>query len=248
MTHEETIDKLKTMRLNGMVKAVEELDSSAPSNELSFQERLGLLVDREWDDRENRRLTRLLRAAKMPVDACIEDVACDPGRGITKAQVRDLARCKWISNHHNVIVVGKTGCGKTYLGSALAQLACRNAHRALCTRLPRLLHDLKIARADGSYMLLLARLAKVDVLVLDDFLISPIKDQERRDLLEVLEDRYDKHSTIITTQVPTKNWHEMLGDPTIADAICDRVVHNAHVIALKGQSMRKKKGMGKTKN
>ncbi len=247
MTHEETLDKLRTMRLHGMVHALEELEVQAPSNELSFHERIGLLVDREWTDRENRRLSRLLRAAKLPVDACIEDIACEPGRGVTKAQVRELARCKWITNHNNVIVVGKTGCGKTYLGAALAQLACRNGHRALCTRLPRLLHDLKLARADGSYMLLLAKLAKLDVLVLDDFLIAPLKDQERRDLLEVLEDRYDRRSTIITTQVPTKKWHEMLADPTIADAICDRVVHNAHVIALKGQSMRKKKGMS-TKN
>jgi len=127
---------------------------------------------------------------------------------------------------------------------ALAQAACRNGHRALCTRLPRLLNELAIARADGSYAVLLARLARSEVLVIDDFLIAPLKDTERRDLLEVLEDRYDRSSTVITTQVPTKTWHEMLANPTIADAICDRLVHNAHVLALKGTSIRKKKGLG----
>jgi DNA replication protein DnaC len=142
-----------------------------------------------------------------------------------------------------VIVVGKTGVGKSYLGAALAQAACRKGLRAMCTRVPRLAHELAIARADGTYTTLLARLARLDVLVLDDFLLAPLKDTERRDLLEVLEDRYGTSSTVVTSQVPTKNWHEMLADPTIADAICDRLVHNAHVVALKGPSGREKKGL-----
>jgi len=249
MTNEETMQKLMDMHLRGMVSAYQELQRDGPSHELSFDEKLGLMVDREWLDRENRKLARLLRAAKLPIDASLEDVWCEPGRGITKAQLRDLATDNWIRHHNNVIVIGKTGCGKSYLGIALAQAACRLGRRALYVRVPRLVHELSISRADGTYMTMLARLAKLDVLVLDDFLISPMKETERRDLLEVLEDRYDRSSTVITSQVPTKNWHEMLADPTIADAICDRLVHNAHALALKGPSMRKKKGIqGNTAN
>jgi DNA replication protein DnaC len=243
MTDEETLHKLAEMRLHGMAAAVRELQQGPPGNDLSFSERLGLVVDREWVDRENRRLERLMRASKLPMTASLEDVWCKPGRGLTKELMRELATCQWIRHHHNVIIVGKTGCGKTYLASALAQAACRRGHRALCIRVPRLLHDLMVARADGSYSQLLARLAKLDVLVLDDFLIAPVADVERRDLLEILEDRYDHSSTVIATQVPTKNWHSLLTDPTIADAICDRVVHNAHVLALKGPSLREQKGM-----
>jgi DNA replication protein DnaC len=177
------------------------------------------------------------------VRGALEDVWCEQGRSLTKAQVRELAQDTWLRHHHNVIVIGKTGCGKSYLGAALAQAACRLGYRALYTRVPRLAHELAISRADGSYVNKLTHLAKLDVLVLDDFLIAPLKDTERRDLLEVLEDRYDRKSTVITSQVPTKNWHEMLADPTIADAICDRLVHNAHVLALTGPSIRKTKGM-----
>jgi len=149
-----------------------------------------------------------------------------------------------VAANQNVIAIGPTGVGKSYIGSALAQAACRSGYRALCTRVPRLLHELAIARGDGSYVAMLQRLAQIHVLVLDDFLIAPLKDSERRDLLEVLEDRYGRTSTVVTTQVPTKNWHESLADPTVADAICDRLIHNAHVLALRGPSGRKKKGLG----
>jgi DNA replication protein DnaC len=244
MTDEETTQKLLDMKLIAMAQAFRELIAQAPGHQMSFAEQAALMVDREWTDRENRRLARLMRAAHLSVtDAALENVWCDPGRGLDKAVIRDLGTGRWIRNKQNVIVVGKTGVGKTFLGAALAQAACRNGLRALCTRLPRLLHELGIARADGSYALTLARLAKLDVLVLDDFLIGPLKDQERRDLVEILEDRYGKSSTVVTTQVPTKNWHEKLGDPTMADAICDRTIHNAHVIALRGPSIREKKGM-----
>jgi len=243
MTTEETMQKLHDMCLRGMLNAYRELQRDAGSNELSFDDKLGLVVDREWLDRENRRLARLLGAAKLPFEASLEDVWCEPGRGINKTQLRELGGDGWTRLHQNVIVLGKTGCGKSYLGAALAQNACRQGRRALYVRVPRFVHELGISRADGTYMHLLARLAKLDVLVLDDFLIAPMKDSERRDLLEVLEDRYDRSSTVITSQVPTKNWHEMIGDPTIADAICDRLVHNAHAIALKGPSIRKKKGI-----
>jgi DNA replication protein DnaC len=214
-----------------MAKTFRELLADSPGNQLSFGERVGLLVDREWIDRENRRLGRLLRGAKLPqAEASLENVWSDAARGIDKSVVRDLATCKWVRSKHNVIVVGKTGVGKTYLGAALAQAACRQGFRALCVRVPRLVHELAIARADGTYTATLAKLAKMDVLILDDFLIAPLKDTERRDLLEVLEE-------------PTKTWHEMLADPTIADALCDRLVHNAHVISLKGPSGREKKGL-----
>jgi DNA replication protein DnaC len=244
MTDEETVQKLMHLKLETMAQAFRDLLADAPGNQHSFSEKVALMVDREWTDRENRRLERLLRAARLTInDASLENVWCEPARGLDKAVIRDLATCKWIRRKHNVIVVGKTGVGKTYLGAALAQAACRNGLRALCARVPRLLHEIAIARADGSYTSLLARLAKLDVLVLDDFLIAPLKDTERRDLLEVLEDRYGRSSTVVTSQVPTKNWHEILADPTIADAICDRLVHNAHVIALKGSSGREKKGL-----
>ena len=175
-------------------------------------------------------------------------VWCDPARGIEKSTIRELATGKWLRNKQNVVVVGKTGVGKTFLGAALAESACRIGMRALCTRVPRLLHELSVAHADGSYHDALARLARLDVLVLDDFLIGPLKDQGRRDLVEILEDRYGKSSTVITTQLPTKMWHEKLADPTMADAICDRLIHNAHILAIKGPSIREKKGMSPTQH
>lgn len=244
MTDEETVNKMITMRLSAMAQAFRELLAEAPGTQLSFAEKVALMIDREWTERDNRRLARLMRAAKLTVsDACLENVWTDPARGVDKSVIRDLTTCKWIRGKHNVIVIGRTGVGKSYLAAALAQAACRNGMSALCARVPRLAHELSIARADGSYTALLARLARLDVLVLDDFLIAPLKDTERRDLLEVLEDRYGHSSTVVTSQVPTKNWHEALADPTIADAICDRLVHNAHVIAIKGPSGREKKGL-----
>jgi DNA replication protein DnaC len=241
--NEETIRKLLEMRLSVMAHALRELLASAPGDALSFDEKFGMIVDREWTDRRNRQLARRIKQAKIGMNASLEDLWCEPARGLDKAQMRDLAKCHWVRNKQNVIAEGATGVGKSFLGAALAEAACRNGFRALCTRVPRLLHDLAIARADGTYRVLLARLAKVEVLVLDDFLIAPLKDSERRDLLEVLEDRYDRSSTVIATQVPTKNWHEALADPTIADAICDRLVHNAHVVALRGPSIRRKKAL-----
>jgi DNA replication protein DnaC len=240
---EETIHKLMSMKLHTMAKTLREMLDTSPAHELSFEEKIGMLVEREWIDRDNRRLARRIKDAKLSVDASLEDVACDSARGIDKATIRQLATCAWVRAKQNVIVVGATGVGKTFIGAALAQAACRQGHRALCVRVPRLLQDLAVARADGTYRSELQRFARFDVLVLDDFLIGPMKDTERRDLLEILEDRYDRSSTVITSQHPTKTWHETLADPTIADAICDRLVHNAHVVALKGPSGREKKGL-----
>jgi DNA replication protein DnaC len=243
-THEETIQKLIELKRVAMVQALRELLAGPPGHGLSFEEQLGLLVDREWTYRHTRRLARRLKEAKLGMAACLEEVWCDAARGLDQAVVRALATCQWVRAQQNVIAIGATGVGQSYLGAALAQAACRNGYRALYARVPRLVHDLAVARGDGTYPALLTRLAKTHVLVLDDFLIAPLKDTERRDLLEVLEDRYGHTSTVITTQVPTKSWHEMLADPTIADAICDRLVHNAHVLTLRGGSMRKKKGLG----
>jgi DNA replication protein DnaC len=246
MLDEQTYQKMTDMKLTAMAETFRELLREAPGNQMSFAEKIAQMIDAEWIARENRRLSRLLRAAKLTQDAAIEDVWTTPGRGITKAVVRDLSTCRWVDNRHNVICVGKTGCGKSYLAVALAQAACRHGHRTLYTRVPRLVQELAIARADGTYPRLLARLANLRVLILDDFLIAPLKDAERRDLLEILEDRYDRSSTVITSQLPTDKWHAALGDPTVADAICDRVVHNAHVITLDGPSGRKRKGLNTT--
>jgi DNA replication protein DnaC len=244
MTVEETIDKLMKLRLPHMAAALRTTLDRAAGSGLSVEECVGLMVDREWTERDNRRLSRRIKDAKLGMQASIEDVRCDPARGLDKAAMRSLGTCGWVRAKQNVIVIGMTGTGKSYVGAALAEAACRHGFRALRTRVPRLLGELAIARADGSYAATLTRLAKVDVLVLDDLLIAPLKDSERRDLLEVLEDRYDQRSTVVTSQVPTKSWHEMLADPTLADAICDRLVHNAHVLALKGPSIRKMKGIG----
>ena len=242
-TIEETLTKLSEMRLPSMVLAVRELMDSAPGHQLSFEEKLGIVVDREWLDRDNRRLARRLKEAKLATRASLDNVLCDPERGIDKAAMRQLASCQWVKSKHNVVIVGKTGVGKSYLGSALADAAYRAGYHSLFLRVPRLLEEMALARAAGDYSSLLGRLSRIDVLVLDDFLLNPMTDVERRDLLEVLEDRYDRTSTVITTQVPTKTWHEALADPTIADAICDRLVHNAHVLKLGGPSIRRNKAL-----
>lgn len=246
MTHEETIQRFVELKLMAIVALLREWLVNPPPIQTTFEERLAMLADREITDRKNRIIARRLRDAKLPMPASIEDLWCDSARGIDKPTARSFATCQWVHAKQNIIAVGATGTGKSFIGAALAQAACRQGYRALCTRVPRLVHELAIARADGSYPKVLDQLAKTHVLVLDDFLIAPMKDTERRDLLEVLEDRYGKSSTVVTTQIPTKNWHDAIGEATIADAICDRLVHNAHVLVLRGQSMRKKNGMETT--
>ena len=243
MLNEETIQKLQNMKLLAMAAMLREMATSPPTDAVSIDEPIGMLVDHEWTARENKRLARLLKDAHVPPGACIEDIACDAARGVDKSVVRSLASCQWVRAKQNVIVLGATGVGKTFLGGSLAHAGCRHGLRALCVRTPRLLQRLAVARAEGTYSKELARLEKIAVLVLDDFLLAPMSDVERRDLLEVLEDRYDHSSTVITSQLPTKSWHQAIGDATIADAICDRLVHNVHVITLRGGSMRKKKAI-----
>lgn len=242
MLSEQTLDKLKLLRLLAMATAFVEQRQRPDSQQLSFDERFGMIVDAEWLDRENRRLARSLKEAKLKLSqACIEDIDYSPRREIDRAVVRQLASCRWVEEHQNVVITGMTGTGKTYLACALAQQACRKGHRALYRRAPRLLDELALARADGSYVRLLAKLARADVLLIDDWGLTPLRDQDRRDILEVLDDRYGARSTILTSQLSPSKWHDYLGDPSNADAICDRVLHNAHRLVLKGPSRRKTK-------
>jgi DNA replication protein DnaC len=245
MLIEPTLEKLKALRLETMAAAWTDQQKSSETARLSFDERLGLLVDAEWLSRENKRLARCLKEAKLKMSqACVEGIDYPAHRELEKATVRALATCRWVQEHMNVIVTGATGTGKTYVACALAQQACRKGYRALYRRASRLFEELGLARADGSYSSLLGKLARVDVLLLDDWALTPVRDPERSDLLEILEDRYGSRSTIITSQLQPKCWHDYLGDPTLADAICDRVLHNAHRIWLQGPTRRKPEAGG----
>jgi DNA replication protein DnaC len=240
MLKEPTIEKLQALRLDAMASAWSEQQKNPEVVKLGFDERFGLLVDAEWLARENKRLERALKEAKLRLtQACVEEIDYSARRELDKGVVRQLASCRWVHEHQNVIVSGATGVGKTYIVCALAQQACRRGYRAIYRRASRLFDELVLARADGSYARLLARLARVDVLVVDDWGIAPARDQERHDLLEILEDRYGSRSTIFASQLPVSKWHEYLGEPTVADAILDRLVHNAHKLVLKGPSRRK---------
>lgn len=242
MLTEPIVEKLQTMRLGAMAEAWLEQQGNADLSGLPFDERFGMIVEAEWLARENRRLKRALKEAKLRLNsACIEDVEFTARRGLDKAVVRQLANCRWVAEHHTVCITGATGVGKTYLACALAQQACRKGYRAMYRRATRLFDEMKLARADGSYARQLARIARMDVLVIDDFAVTPMTDTQRCDLLEVLEDRCGVRSTVITSQLATKQWHEYLADPTLADAICDRVLHQAHRIMLKGPSRRNPK-------
>ncbi len=235
-----TLEKLAALKLDAMAAAWTTQQQDATMAALAFDERFGLLVDAEWLARENKRLARALQEARLKLSqASVEAIDYSARRGLDKAMIRQLATCRWVQEHQNVLVVGAAGVGKGFLACALAHQACRKGYRALYRRAPRLFHELGLARADGTYIRLLAKLARVDVFVLDDWGLTPVQDQERRDLLEILEDRYGTRSTIITSQLPPSTWYEYIGNPTLADAILDRLVHNVHRIELKGESMRK---------
>jgi DNA replication protein DnaC len=205
---------------------------------LSFEERLRLLVDAEWSAREQRKLALRLRLAKLRYQASLEDVNFKHPRALDRQQVLSLGSCDWIQNRHNLLIIGPTGIGKSYLACAFVERACRRGFSAGYLRLPRLLQQLAVARGDGSYERVLARLAKLDLLAIDDWLLAPLRDGERRDLIEVIEDRSERASTLIASQLLAKNWHAVIGDPNLADSICDRLLHNAHRIELKGPSIR----------
>ena len=241
LTHP-TMEKLRAMKLWGMIKALEDQMATAETDSLSFEERLGLMVDREMDERQNRRLVARLKKAKLRHQACMEDIDYRHPRGLDKALMMSLASCTYIRKAQNIIITGPTGVGKTYLTCALAHKACLECYSSQYQRLPKLLTELSMARGDGRYPKVMAAFAKTDLLVLDDWGIDRPSREERLDLLELIEDRSGLKSTLIVSQVPVEKWHDLIGDPTVADAILDRLVHNAHRIELKGESMRKKYG------
>lgn len=247
MLRQATLDKMHGMRLTAMAAEFESQLASPRLAELSFEERVGMMVDAEWTARESRKLRRRLQTAKLRYAASIEDIDFRVQRGLDREVMMSLATCEWIREHHGVVIQGPTGIGKSYLACALVERACRSGFSGQYLRTPRLLHDLAVARGDGSYGRLLGKLAKVDLLALDDWLLNPLKDSERRDLLEVIEERYQRVSTLIATQLPTASWHEAIGDETLADAICDRLVHNAYQLDLSGPSMRKRQAAKKRK-
>jgi DNA replication protein DnaC len=236
-----TVDKLSQMKMHTMALAFREQLEQPSLGSLSFEDRFAMIVDREWTSRENRKLTGRLKAARLKTQATVEDVDYQHPRGMDKSVIRSLASCQWIRSHQNVIITGPTGIGKTYLAEAFANKACREGFTAVHYRSTRLFGELQIARGDGSYFKLLSKLAKVDLLAVDDWAADPLNEQERRDFMEVMEDRHGLKSTLITSQYPVAKWHERIGEPTTADAILDRIVHNAHKITLKGESMRKTK-------
>jgi DNA replication protein DnaC len=243
------MEKLTAMRLQGMIAALEAQERDRNVEELSFLERLSLLIDQQWNWRANQVLVRRLKSARLRSRACVEDIDYRAPRGLDKTVVRGLAQdSAWVRQHENIFVIGPCGVGKSFLACALAQKACRDGYSALYLRAAALFRELALARADGSLRQLLARLSRIDVLVIDDWAMAPLSESERRDVWEICEDRYQTRSTILTSQLPVSRWHEQIGDPTIADGILDRLVHNAHRIEMRGDSMRKKRNPSTEEN
>lgn len=243
MLIEQTLEKLTTMKLHGMARALRHWMEQPNEKSLAPADLVGLLVDAEWLYRENRSLELRLKNAKLKMQACVEDIDYSHARGLSKQLVLELATSRWVQQRQNVLITGHTGVGKSYLACALAQKACRDGYTAVYRRTSRLFDELAQARADGSYPHLLRRLAKAQVLILDDFGLEPLGSAQRKELLEVLDDRYRISSTIVTSQLDPKDWHGVIGDATLADAICDRLVHNAHRLKLGGESIRKAEGL-----
>ena len=234
MLLEQTIEKLSAMKFRGMVAALEEWQHNGAKQNLDPADLVGLLTDAEWTARENRRLTQRRRQARFPMAATVEEIDYRHPRGLQKSKMLDLISCRWIAAHQNLIITGSTGLGKTWLPCALGEKACREGYKVFYSRAPRLFGDLYLAKADGTYPRVLQKLAKFELLIIDD-LGSPLDAKERRDLREILEDRYEVSSTIVTSQLEPKHWHSFIGDETLADAICDRLVHNAHRLKLSGE-------------
>lgn len=249
MLTQPTIEKLCAMRLRGMAEAFRQQQESADCQQLSFEERLGLLIDRQWTWRESHALERRLRNGRLQGPACIEDIDYRTARGLDRQLVRSLTQeSVWVRERQNLFLLGPTGIGKTWLGRAFAQKACRDGYTALFYKAAELFRDLAMARADGRHTKLLYQLGRIDLLIVDDWAMAPLAETERRDFLEICDARYQARSTLLTSQIPVASWHAQIGDPTIADSILDRLVHNAHRLELKGESMRKKRGPGRKEN
>jgi DNA replication protein DnaC len=242
MLNQPTIEKLHAMKLYGMADAFRAQLESPDLNQLAFDERFGMLVDQQWLWKENRALARRLQSARLKERGVIEDVDFQHPRGLDRKLMRTLAGSEWVRQKQNLLLIGPTGIGKSWLACALAHKACRDGFSVLHKRTSELFRDLAVAHADGSIGRVLLKLSRIDVLLLDDFAMAPLKDSERRDVLEICDDRYQRRSMILTSQMPIAHWHEQIGDPTIADSILDRLVHNAYRIELSGESMRKKRG------
>lgn len=241
MLNNPTTDKLLELKLSGMLKALKQQEDMPELAKLSFDERLGLLVDAEYTERETSKLAQRLKVAKLRHAACIEDLEFDQTGGLDRRMIGQLSACNWIKEGLNILITGKTGVGKTYLACALAQKACRLGFTTSYMRAPRFFQELTVSRVNGSYSRLLARLAKFDLLVLDDFALVPVTEEQSRDLLEVTDDRCGKSSLIVAAQLPVDNWHQTFANKTLADAILDRVVHQSYKLSLEGESKRKNK-------
>jgi DNA replication protein DnaC len=241
MLHQ-SIDKLRAMRLSGMARALEEQLHHPDISRLAFDERLAMLIDREEVDRHNAALAQRLRVARLRQAVCLEDIDYSMPRGLDRALIRSLAAGRWLAEHHNILVLGPTGAGKSFVACALGNQAAREGHSVRYQRLSRLLDELAMARAEGRYTRLLTRLCKVSLLILDDWLMAKLTADQRRDLMEVIDDRHQRGSTVLATQIPVDRWHQQIGDPTYADSILDRLVHNAYRIELRGASMRQRQG------
>ena len=239
MLNQQTTEQLRALKLTGMLEAWEQQREQPQTHDLSFDERLALLVEREVLHRENRRLARLLKAAKLRVNACIEDIDYRHPRGLEKSRMAALASGDWIRQSLNLCITGPTGCGKTWLACALGNQACRQGLSVRYLRLPMLFEQLRIAHGDGTYPRLMNLLLKMDLLILDDWGIQKITAAQRQDLMEVIEDRHGRRSTLIASQLPIEHWHDYIGEATLADAILDRLLHGAHRLELRGESMRK---------
>jgi DNA replication protein DnaC len=239
MLVDQTLEKLNAMKLYGMANYLRGWLEKAPDKDVSATDLVGLLADAEWMHRENTKLTARLQHAKLRQQACLEDIDYGHARGLTKTQVMELSTSKWVEGRQNVLLTGPTGVGKSFLACALGQKACRDGYSVVYRRASRLFDELAQARADGTHPHVLKRLAKAQVLILDDFGLEPLGAAERKELLEVLEDRYQVSSTVVTSQLEPKDWHAVIGDATLADAILDRLVHNAHRLKLAGDSIRK---------
>lgn len=244
MLQQPTQTKLYALKLNGMAQAYEEQCSQSSMSELSFEERFGLLVERQWLWKENRALTARLQYARLKESACLEDLDYSEARGLKRGLIDQLSSADWVGHHQNLLITGPTGCGKTFVACALAHKACRQGYRVLYFYAPKLFRALSTAQADGSLSHLFKKIAKAQVLVVDDWALAKIDERQYRQFLEILDDRQGQGSTVMTSQFPVSAWHEAIPDPTVADALLDRLIHNAHRIELKGDSMRKRKSRG----